>query len=95
MDQNRSQPDHTNPVVTACSQHWQDAELAMNVARRCFEGWSQAGPEDTPPSMATRHAYHTHEALHEAARAIELLIETVRAEARTRAITPGRDRLAA
>jgi hypothetical protein len=27
------------------------------------------------------HAYHTHEALHEAARAITMLIETFRAEA--------------
>ncbi len=55
---------------------WQDAELAMTVARRCWEGWRQAGQQDLDTSTATRHAYHTHEALHEAARAIALLIET-------------------
>jgi hypothetical protein len=75
--------DHTNGTVTACFQEWQDAELAMYVARRCFDRWLQASPEDTP----TMRAYHTHEALHEAARAIALLIETFRVEATARATT--------
>jgi hypothetical protein len=34
------------------------------------------------------HAYHTHEALHEAARAITTLIETFRAEATALITTP-------
>ena len=62
----------------------------MNVARRCFEGWLQASPKD-PPSTPNMHAYHTHEALHEAARAISLLIETFRAEATIRATNGHRE----
>jgi hypothetical protein len=34
------------------------------------------------------HVYHTHEALHEAARATTMLIETVRAEAAAQITTP-------
>ncbi len=51
----------------------------MTVARHSFESWLVAGREDTP-SIARGHAYHTHTALHEAARAITTLIETFRAE---------------
>ncbi|MDQ2790199.1 MAG: hypothetical protein M3Y73_10975 [Actinomycetota bacterium] len=36
------------------------------------------------------HAYHTHDALHEAARAITTLIETFRAEAVALITTPAR-----
>ncbi len=57
--------------MIACLAQWQDAERAMSLARRCWEGWRQASQQDLDtPSTAIRHAYHTHEALHEAARAI-------------------------
>jgi hypothetical protein len=72
--------DHTNHTVSACSQHWQDAELAMTVARRCFQSWLAIAQHETP-TAATRHAYRTHEALHEVLRAISLLVETLRVEA--------------
>lgn len=81
-----TQRDHPNRAVTACSQQWQDAELAMIVARRCFEGWLQASREERS-ATATRHACHTHEALHDAAQAISLLIDALRVEVMTRAIT--------
>lgn len=68
---------------------WHDAELAMKVARHSFERWLAAGHEDTP-SHALTHAYHTHTALHEAARAITMLIETFRAEATALITTPAR-----
>ena len=75
-----TQRDHNNHTATACLQQWQDAELAMTVARRCFQAWLQTGHQD-PPTSTTMHAYHTHEALHEALHAISLLIETLRVEA--------------
>jgi anti-anti-sigma factor len=68
------QCESTNPTGTACLQHWQDAQLALDVARRCFEAWRQAGGDQT----AIRHARHTHEALHEASRAIAVLMEAFR-----------------
>lgn len=64
----------------AMSRQWHDAELAMKVARRSFDSWLVAGHQDTP-SLAIRRAFHTHTALHEAARAIATLIETFRVEA--------------
>jgi hypothetical protein len=42
----------------------------------------------TPPFLAVLHAYHTHTALREAARATAVLIETFRAEAATLITTP-------
>jgi len=74
-----AQGDDAPHAITMSSQ-WHDAELAMKVARHSFEGWLVAGHEDTP-SLALRHAYHTHTALHEAARAIATLIDTFRVEA--------------
>lgn len=68
------QSDGTRAI--AADIEWHDAELAMKVARHSFERWLAAGHEDTPT-----HAYHTHTALHEAARAITTLIEAFRAEA--------------
>ncbi len=53
----------TRTAVTAYSQQWQAAELAMNVARRGVDGWLQANQEETP-STASRYAYHT--TIHEA-----------------------------
>jgi hypothetical protein len=52
------------------------AELALTVARHSFDRWFVAGHQDTP-SLAIMHAHHTHVALHEAARAITMLVDTV------------------
>jgi len=76
--------------VIAANTQWHDAELALKVARHSFERWRVAGHRDTP-SPATMHAYHTHVALHEAARVIALLIETFRTEAAALITTPARD----
>jgi hypothetical protein len=73
--------------VIAANVQWHDADLALTVARHSYDRWLVAGHEDTP-SLATLHAYHTHQALHEAARAITLLIDTFRTEAAA-LITPG------
>ncbi|MGH4011706.1 MAG: hypothetical protein ACRDTH_26665 [Pseudonocardiaceae bacterium] len=74
-----TQSDCTTRAITA-NRQWHDAELAMRVARHSFESWRAAGHEDTS-SLSSMHAYHTHTALHEAARAITVLIETFRVEA--------------
>ncbi|MDQ2788191.1 MAG: hypothetical protein DLM60_20080 [Pseudonocardiales bacterium] len=63
----------------AASTPWRDAELVMTVARHSLEGWFVAGHED-PSSPALMRAYDTQAALHEAARAIAVVIETFRAE---------------
>ncbi len=76
--QHPTQSDGTTRAI-AVSMQWHDAELAMKVARHSFERWLAAEHKDTP-SPAYMHAYHTHTALHEAARAITTLIETFRAE---------------
>jgi hypothetical protein len=75
----------------AASTQWHDAELAMKVARHSFERWVVAGHEETP-SLAVLHAYHTHTALREAARATAVLIETFRVEAATLITTRRRAR---
>ncbi|MCA1693582.1 MAG: hypothetical protein LC749_01995 [Actinobacteria bacterium] len=80
--------DATTPGITANTQ-WHNAELALKVARHNYQRWLTAGHEDTP-SPAVMHAYHTHEALHEAARAITALIDTFRAEATALITTPAR-----
>ncbi len=81
MDQGDSPRQHstggTRAIATATQ--WHDAELAMKVAGRSFEEWLLAGQED-PSSPATMQAYHTHVALHEAARVIATLIEAFRVE---------------
>jgi hypothetical protein len=76
----------TTPTITASAQ-WHDAELAMKVARHSFDRWLTAGHDNTP-SIALMHAYHTHTALHEAARSITMLIEIFRAEANALITTP-------
>ena len=73
--------------MIAANLQWHDAELALKVARHCFERWRAAGYRDSP-SPATMHAYHTHVALHEAARIIDTLIETFRVEANARITAP-------
>lgn len=65
-------------ILALCQ--WQDAAIAMNAARRCFETWLHSDHKDTPATVRL-YAYHTHEALHEATRAIGVLIETLRVEA--------------
>lgn len=81
-DAPRRHPAHGDDAAGAItmSRQWHDAELAMKVARHSFESWLVAGHQDTP-SLALRHACHTHTALREAAGAIAALIETFRAEA--------------
>lgn len=81
-----AQNDGTTPMIGATTQ-WHDAELALKMARHSYDRWLVAGGEDTR-SPAIMHAYHTHEALHEAARAITMLIETFRAEAAALITTP-------
>jgi hypothetical protein len=80
VDQDNSPPQQSTQRdgsirVIAANLQWHDAELALKVARHCFERWRVAGRQNT-----TMHAYHTHMALHEAARIIALLIETFRGE---------------
>jgi hypothetical protein len=87
--QDRIQSNGTTGAIAASTQ-WHDADLAMKVARHSFDRWLTAGHEDTP-SLAMMHAYHTHTALHEAARVITMLIETFRVEAHASITTPARD----
>ena len=86
--QYRTQSNGTARGVAASAQ-WDDAELAMKVARQSFYRWLNAGDEDIP-SLTIVHAYHTHVALHEAARVITMLIETFRVEASALITTPAR-----
>jgi hypothetical protein len=86
--QHRTQNNDTTRGIAASAQ-WHDAELAMKVARHSFDSWLTAGHEDTS-SLAVMHAYHTHTALHEAARVITMLIETFRVEAAASITTPVR-----
>ncbi|MGB9280271.1 MAG: sigma factor-like helix-turn-helix DNA-binding protein [Pseudonocardiaceae bacterium] len=76
--------------AVATTMQWHDAELAMKVARHTFEEWLLAGQED-PSSPATMQAYHTHAALHEAARVIAMLIETFRVDVSALISAPTRD----
>ena len=76
----------TTPVVAANAQ-WHNAELALKMARHSYDRWLITSGEDTR-SPAIMHAYHTHTALHETARAITTLIDTVRAEAAALITTP-------
>jgi hypothetical protein len=77
--------------VIAANTQWHDAELALKVARHSFDRWLVAGHQDTPP-LAIMHAHHTHTALHEAARAITTLVETVHAEIAALITTPAAER---
>jgi hypothetical protein len=90
-DSPRQYPTQSNGATggIAASTQWHDAELAMKVARHNFDRWLTADHGDTSP-LAVMHAYHTHTALHEAARAITMLIETFRVEAAALITTPVR-----
>ena len=91
MNHNGSPAHHPAPGgttrVIAANVQWHDVELALTVARHGFDKWLTAVHQDTP-SLATMHAYHTHTALHEAARTITTLIDTFRAEAAALITTP-------
>jgi hypothetical protein len=89
-DSPRQHRTHSDGITrgVAASAQWHDAELAMKVARHSFDRWLTAGEENTP-SLTIVHAYHTHVALHEAARVITMLIETFRVEAAALITTPG------
>jgi hypothetical protein len=52
----------------------------MKVARHSFDRWLTASDQD-PHSVANMHAHHTRTAVHEAARAIATLLDTLDAEA--------------
>jgi hypothetical protein len=82
----RTQSNGTTRGVGASAQ-WDDAELAMKVARHSFGRWLTAGDQNIP-SLTIVRAYHTHAALHEAVRTITLLIETFRVEAAALITTP-------
>jgi hypothetical protein len=84
----RVHSDATTPVIAA--RQWHDAELAMKLARHSFERWFTASDQDTP-SLAIIHAHHTRTALHEAARAITTLINTLDTEEPELITTPARD----
>jgi hypothetical protein len=86
--QHPTQSDGSTRAI-ATTMQWHDAELAMKVARHSFENWLLAGQED-PSSPATMRAYHTHAALHEAARVIAMLIETFRVEVSALITAPAR-----
>jgi hypothetical protein len=77
--------------VIAANTQWHDAELALKVARHSFDRWLVAGHQDTP-YLAIMHAHHTHVALHEAARAITMLVDTVHAETVPLITTPAAER---
>ena len=92
-DSLRPPPAHhggTTRMITATTQ-WHDAELALKVARHSFDRWLIADHDDTP-SLAIMHAHHTHTALHEAARAITTLVDTVHTKTATLITTPAADR---
>jgi hypothetical protein len=80
------QHDGITPVITANTQ-CHDAELALKMALHSYDRCLGAGGEDTR-SPAMMHAYHAHEALQEASRAITMLIKTFRAEAAALITTP-------
>jgi hypothetical protein len=62
----------------------------MKVARQSFDRWLTASDQDTP-SLASMHAHSTRTAVHEAARTIATLINTLDAEATELITTPARD----
>lgn len=69
------------PRVVAVTGQWDGAELALKVARHNYEGWLAVGQQEESRVSAAMRAYATHEALHQAACAIAVLIDTFRTEA--------------
>jgi hypothetical protein len=62
--------------VIAANTQWHDPELVLKMAVHSYDRELVAGDEDTC-SLAMMHAYHVHEALQEASRAITMLIKNV------------------
>ena len=73
--------------MIAANTQCHDAELALKMARHSYDRCLVADGEDTR-SPAMMHAYHAHEALQEASRAITMLIKTFRGEAAALITTP-------
>lgn len=67
-------------AATDTDEQLRDVALTLERARISYEAWQATNP-DAAPAVALRHAYHTHEALHELSRVVNSLIETFRAEA--------------
>lgn len=89
--QHPAQSGATTPVIaTSAMRQWQDAELAMKVARDSFDRWLAATGQDAP-SLALLHAYQTRTAVHKAAHAIATLVSTLNAEAAELITSPARD----
>ncbi|MGH3830751.1 MAG: hypothetical protein ACRDRS_09940 [Pseudonocardiaceae bacterium] len=84
-----AQSDGTTRAITA-SRQWHDVELAVKVARHSFDRWLTADHEDIP-SLTTMHAHHTRTAVHEAARAITTLINTLQTQETELITTPARN----
>lgn len=63
-----------------------EAELALQMARGCFEDW-RTSPSEAPRATVVRHAYH----VHEASRTVNLLIERFRADVAQHLVTPPPD----
>lgn len=84
-----AQSDGTTSAITA-SRQWHDVELAVKAARHSFDRWLTANHEDTP-FLVTMHAHHTRTAVHEAARAITILIDTLEPQETEPINTPARN----
>ena len=68
MDQDNSPPQHPTESdgrtrVIAANLQWHDAELALKVARHCFERWRVAGPQDSPLPATMQRLPHPRGAL--------------------------------
>lgn len=84
----RHQPAHsdaTTPVIAA--RQWYEAERAMKVARHSFDRWLTASDQDAA-SVAIMHAHHARTAVHEAARTIATLVDTLDAQTTEPATNP-------
>jgi hypothetical protein len=77
-------------IPVSAARQWHDAELAMRVARHSFDRWITASDQD-PRSLASMHADHTRTTVHEAARAIATLLNTLDTDAATVTTTPACD----
>ncbi|MGH2603833.1 MAG: hypothetical protein ACRDTE_27350 [Pseudonocardiaceae bacterium] len=78
-------------AATDADEQMREVALTLDLARSSYQAWQATNP-DTSPGVALRHAYHTHEALHELSRVVDSLIETFRAEAAGLLVPPPRHR---
>jgi hypothetical protein len=77
-------------TLAIAARQWHDTELAIKVARHSFDRWLTASDQGTP-SLTSIHAHPTRTAVHEAARTIATLINTLDAEATQTDHHPARD----